>query len=427
MITAGTHFSYPLFNRAWSAALAAAAPDVILPRHLPPVPAGRLVIIAAGKAAAAMAAAALNHYRNSGTPLSGVVVAPAAPAGPLGTLEVHVGAHPVPDESGVRAGRAVLDHVTALSVDDHVLCLLSGGASALMTVPDGIALPELQELNRALLASGADIGALNTVRRKLCRLKGGGLARAAAPAQVTALLLSDVVGDDPAMIASGPAVADPDSASDALQVLAGLGIDIPAVTARLRELAASGDRTDQSAVNAQNTVVGSGSASLSAAAGVFEAAGYPAHILAAGITGDSAGAAGFHAAIARETLDSARPFATPCVLLSGGETTVAVDSTHTGGRGGPNSQFALALACELWNEPAAAALVADTDGIDGNSPAAGAYLTSGLHAGTSLNRARVALDNRDSGGFMHAHGHSFVTGPTGTNVNDLRMILLEKP
>lgn len=425
-MTAGTHISYPLLMRAWEAALAAADPAEILPPHLPPVPAGRLVIIAAGKAAHRMAEVALEHYRDTGAELSGVVVAPTEPAGRLGPLELQVGGHPVPDMNSIRAGEAVLDHVTGLSSDDHVLCLISGGASALMTVPDGVELPDLRDLNAALLASGADIADINTVRRKLCRLKGGGLARSAAPARVTGLLLSDVVGDDPALIASGPTVSDPDHAADALQILAGLEIDIPAVSARLRELARQSLRTDQTALNAHNTVIGSGSASLRAAAEVFEAAGYPTHILSATIAGDSAEAAGFHAAIVRQILDSDMPFTAPCALLSGGETTVRIDGSGVSGSGGRNSHFALALACALWGEPAVAALVADTDGVDGNTTAAGGFVTGGLYQSAGLTRARAALAARDSSGFLLQHGHALHTGATGTNVNDLRLILLER-
>lgn len=421
-MAAGLNSQREVLQGAWSAALAAAHPGSALAGQLPAAPEGRLVIIAAGKAAAAMAQAALDHYLPDLDRLSGVVVAPGEVTWEPGPLKGYSGGHPLPNMASEHAGRAVLRSARGAGAGDTVLCLLSGGASALMTVPDGVSLQELRALHKALLASGADIAQVNTVRRKLCRLKGGGLAEAAAPAGVTALLLSDVVDDDPAIIASGPTVADPDGPGDALAVLESLGIDIPAVTERLRRLQHS---WSPGPVHTYTRVVASGAASLKAAADFLAKAGYRTRILSASVTGDSAEAAASHAGTVRRLLGQAGESITePLALLSGGETTVRTTGA-AGGTGGRNSHFALALACEMWGETSMTALCADTDGTDGNSKAAGAFVTPDLYRTGSLGAARKALEGRDSGGYLAAQGHAHVSGPTGTNVNDLRMILLE--
>ena len=383
------------------------------------MPPGRLIVIAAGKAAADMTRAALDHYRPHLDRVSGLVITQAEPTWDPAPLVAMTGGHPLPDADSEKAGRAVLHSLEAAKPGDRVLCLLSGGASALMTVPAGVSLADLQAVSEALLASGTGIGQINTVRSKLCLLKGGGLARAAAPAAVTALLLSDVVGDDPALIGSGPTVADSTGAGAALYVLASLGIEVPAVSARLRKLRTA--RQPAAAVRADTRVVAGGAASLEAAAGYLTAAGYSSRILTATETGDSAAAATRHAHAARELL---RQVTEPVALLSGGETTVRTAGSR-GGTGGRNSHFALALACEMWGEPALAALCADTDGLDGNSRAAGAFVTAELYRAGNLEAAREAVRTRNSGGYLAALDHAFVTGPTGTNVNDLRVILLE--
>lgn len=382
------------------------------------MPRGRLVIIAAGKAAGTMARAALDYYRPQADRVSGVVISPEEPA-EVAPLTGLTGGHPLPTEASVRAGQAVLRHVEGLTQADRVLCLLSGGASALMTVPAGVSLDDLRALNEALLASGAGIDRINTVRRKLCRLKGGGLARSAAPAAVSGLLLSDVVGDDPAQIASGPTVTDPDGPGDALEVLESLAIRVPAVTERLSFLK---DTWQSLETESDTRVVASGAASLEAAAGYLQGAGYLTRSLGAAETGDSEEAAARQASIVRELLGTA---SAPVALLSGGETTVRT-AGRKGGRGGRNSHFALALACELWGEQRVTALSADTDGLDGSSEAAGAFVTPELYRTGNLEAARAALTGRNSGGYLADHGHSLVTGPTGTNVNDLRVILLEQ-
>lgn len=381
------------------------------------MPRGRLVIIAAGKAAGTMARAALDYYRPHLDRLSGVVISTEEPAG-IAPLTGLTGGHPLPTGASVRAGQAVLRHLEGLTAADRVLCLLSGGASALMTVPDGVSLTDLRALNEALLASGAGIDRINTVRRKLCRLKGGGLARSAAPAAVTGLLLSDVAGDDPAQIASGPTVADPDDPAAALEILDSLAIRMPAISERLSSLQ---DNWRPPETDSDTRVVASGAASLEAAAGYLQGAGYLTRNLGAAETGASEEAASRQAMLVRELLATA---AGPVALLSGGETTVRTAGSNTG-RGGRNSHFALALACELWGEQHVTALSADTDGLDGNSEAAGAFVTPELYRTGNLEAARAALTERNSGGYLADHGHALVTGPTGTNVNDLRIILLE--
>lgn len=385
------------------------------------MPSGRQVIIAVGKAAQIMARAAVDFYLADIDRVSGLVISPEGAGGNGNTVPLTTWrcGHPLPTDASLRAGQAVLDSLTSLGIQDRVLCLLSGGASALMTVPDGVSLADLRALSEALLASGADIGQLNTVRRKLCLLKGGGLARAAEPAAVTALLVSDVVGDAPALIGSGPTVADPDDPDAALAILDSLDIEIPAVTERLGQLQAD---WRPAPVHSDTRVVASGTASLEAAAGYLEAAGYRTVVLTAAETGDSAATARRQAAVIRKKLTSATE---PLALLSGGETTVRTTGAR-GGRGGRNSHFALALACELWGESRMTALSADTDGLDGNSGAAGAFVTPALYRAGNLEAARAALRDRDSGGYLAEQGHALVTGPTGTNVNDLRVILLEQ-
>lgn len=405
-----------ILTSAWDAALLAADPAAALDGTFPPAGNGRLVIIALGKAALAMARAALTHYAAASVPVTGAVAGPGLETGLLGPLTVHRGGHPVPDQDSVRAGETVLQAVHGLTASDLVLVLLSGGASACATVPDGIGLEDLQELNRQLLASGAAISEFNTVRRKLCRLKGGGLARAAAPAQVRALAVSDVVGDDPAVIGSGPVSPDPDSAVDALAVLRRLGIGPAAVLDRLHQLA--GQPVPPFPAVAGTTVIASAAASLEAAAGVLRRYGFTTRSLGAGIGGDSAAAAREQAALLRQ--GSGQPLA----LVSGGETSVRLPPDSQG-HGGRNTHFALSLAVELWDRPGLAALCADTDGIDGSSDAAGAFITPQLFRQASRAEAERALRRNDSAGFFRRHGHLLETGPTGTNVNDLRLILLD--
>lgn len=409
-----------VLTRAWDAALAAADPAIALRGRLPAPPQGRLVLIAAGKAAPAMAAAALAHYLPTGVSISGVVAAPVGQPDGAMPLEWFQAGHPLPDEGSVQAGHAVLGQLEDLQASDLVLVLLSGGASALLTVPDGLGLSDLRKVAELLLGSGADITEMNTVRRKLCLLKGGGLAAAAAPARVVTLAISDVVGDDLAAIGSGPTVPDPDGPADALEILERLQIDLPAVTKRLRELKAS---WRPSRIKADTQVIASGLASLQAAAASLAQDGYEPDLLSDAVTGDSTSAAASQAELVRRLLAGDAQPATPRALISGGETTVRLPA-GAGGVGGRNSTFALSLAVELWGLPRVAALAADTDGIDGSSRAAGAFVTPGLAAVANIEEARAALSAGDSGGWFSRHDHAFITGPTGTNVNDLRIILV---
>lgn len=406
-----------LLTRAFHAGVEAADPGLVLAGRLPPVPSGRLLLIAVGKAAEGMAAAALAHYRKAGIEPEGILIAPGLKEARDGGIRHLPGGHPQPDRDSQRAGAAVLELLAGAGQDDLVLCLISGGASALMVAPDGVSLEEYAALNRELLISGADINRINTVRRKLCRLKGGGLALAAAPARVVALVLSDVVGDDPAVIASGPTVADPDSPEDALAVLDAYSIGSSTIRNRLALLAG----TQQPAPARSSTeVVGSSRLSLAAAQAELQAHGWPVRLLADDVTGDSAAAAEWHARAVKDLLSSGER----CALLSGGETTVTVPA---GGRGlgGPNSHFVLSLALQLWDEPRVTALAGDTDGIDGACAAAGGFVSRHLFAAADRAEAQDALERCDSGGFLQRHGHALVTGPTGTNVNDLRIMLVE--
>lgn len=403
------------------------------------------MIAAVGKGAGAMAAAAGAHYARLGVPVEGIVVVPgdedgeeaprphlpeaagppASRPGTAGGLVTLAGSHPVPDARSVAAGEALLAACRGLGEADLVLVLISGGASALATVPDGVPLADLDELTRALLASGAGIGEINTVRRKLCRIKGGGLARAAAPARVLGLVVSDVVGDDPAAIASGPTVPDPDGPEAALAVLRRHGITQEAVTRRLEELAAMPPEPWPG--NAETKIIAGAGAALAAAGGSLAAAGYASHLLTGFIEGDSRAAARFHAAVVRQILASDEPFRRPCAIISGGETTVTIPPGVRPGSGGRNSDFVLALACELWGVPRVHALAADSDGLDGSAPAAGGFLGPRLFGQAREDEARAALAAFDSHGFLARHGHAFLTGATGTNVNDVRMILLDAP
>ena len=405
-----------VLTSAWQAALNAADPGAALQGNLPAVGSGRLVLVAAGKAAPAMAATALAHYRAAGTPLSGVVAAPVERQPGCGELQWFKAAHPLPDRQSVAAGEAVLGMLEGLSGNDTVLLLLSGGASSLLTLPAGVDLAELRRVSDALMRSGADINALNTVRRKLCRLKGGGLARLAAPARVVARIVSDVVGDDLAAIGSGPTVADPDSAADAIALLERQRVDSPAVRAWLDSLAGQPARATP---DCDNRVIAGARTSLEAAAAATAAAGLAPHLLSESMTGDSSELAVFHAGLVRDAIARGEP----CALVSGGETTVNVPP-GAGGTGGRNSTFALKLLLELWGVPGWTALVADTDGKDGSSDAAGAIVTPDLCRLAERADAAAALAAADSGGWFSRNGHAFMTGPTGTNVNDLRIILV---
>lgn len=413
-----------LLLKLFEAALAATQPASALPRHLPAPPKGRTIVVGAGKASAAMAAAVEAHWPG---PLSGLVVTRYGHGVPCQKIEIVEAAHPVPDEKGRDAARRILESVKGLTADDLVLCLISGGGSALLALPaDGISLADKQAINKTLLGCGAAIAEMNCVRKHLSAIKGGRLAAAAFPARVETLLISDVPGDDPAVIASGPTVPDPTSFADALAILEKYRIVEPAsVIARFR---AARDETpkpgDPRLAGIRTTMVARPQDALEVAARVAEAAGYRPLILGNALEGEAREVALVHAGIARQILRHGQPAPAPCVLLSGGETTVTLRGK---GRGGRNAEFLLALGVALAGEPRVHAIACDTDGIDGSEDNAGALLTpdSLARAAAGGVSAKARLADNDGYGFFAALGDLVVSGPTLTNVNDFRAILID--
>ena len=418
-----------LLRLMFDGAVAAAAPEQSLVEHLPPPPRGRTVVVGAGKAAASMASVVEKAWRNQNPrgAIAGLVITRYGHGVRTDQIEVVEAAHPVPDQAGLDAARRTLDLVQALGPDDLVLCLVSGGGSALLTLPaEGITLGEKQSVTHQMLRCGATISEINCVRKHLSAIKGGQLAQLAAPAEVVTLTISDVPGNDPAVIASGPTVADPTTFADARAVLGKYKINAPpGVAAHLmaaaRETPKPGDPAlERSSVR---TIVTPQEA-LEAAAIVAEAAGIRPLILSDSMEGESRAVALTHAAIAREIVSHGKPTKPPCVILSGGETTVTIRGD---GRGGPNAEFLLALALELNGEPCVHAIACDTDGIDGSEDNAGAVISPdtlqrGLLWGA---KAQDYLSNNDAYSFFQGIGDLVVTGPTRTNVNDFRAILIE--
>ena len=399
----------------FDAAVTAVAADTCLPPHLPPLPPGRTIVVGAGKAAAAMARALEDRWPG---PLTGVVVTPYGHGVKTRRITVVEAAHPVPDAAGLAAAGAILDLVRGLGPDDLVIALVSGGASALLVRPaPGIALADKQAVTRALLRSGAPIRAFNTVRKHLSAIKGGRLAAAAAPAHVLALIVSDVPGDDPAVIGSGPTVADPTTHAEAAAILERYGITAPpSVVAWLGGRDDTPKPGDPRLARAEARIIATPRGGLEAAAARARAAGVTPIVLSDAIEGEARDVARDHAALAQGAVP-------PCVLLSGGETTVTLAGEGSGGR---NREFLLALAVALDGHPGIHALAADTDGIDGAADAAGAFLspdTLARAAALGLD-AREALAAHDSGPFFAALGDTLVTGPTRTNINDFRAVLV---
>lgn len=422
----------PLLERSYRAAVEAADPARIVAGALPEPPAGRLVVLGAGKAAAAMAAAVAEHYRGY-TDLSGLVLVPGADDGNeeasfVGPIEIRQASHPVPDQRGVVGTERILALAEECGAEDLVLVLLSGGGSSLLCSPDGLTLEEKADLTDRLLRSGAGIVEMNVVRKHLSRVKGGRLAQAAAPARLVGLVLSDVVGDDLASIASGPTVTDPSTFQDALDVLDRYGVESTRARA-LFEAGVRGERMetpkpgDAALSHARTLLVGSNQGSLEAASRVLSEAGFPAHILSSTITGEAREAAGLHAAVARQIIDLGQPFTPPCALISGGETTVTVRGS---GRGGRNGEFGLALALALPADAPVWALTADTDGVDGSEANAGVFVTPELLREIERSDAARLLAANDSYTLFEKSDCLFNTGPTGTNVNDLRIIVIEQ-
>jgi hydroxypyruvate reductase len=408
----------------FDAAIASAQPALCIPPHLPAPPKGRLVVVGAGKASAAMARAVEDNWPG---PLSGLVVTRYGYAVPCERIEIVEAAHPVPDAAGMNAAQRMLDLVATLGADDLVLCLFSGGGSALLPLPlQGLNLDLEQTVNRALLACGAGIGEMNCVRRHLSAIKGGRLAAACHPARVHALLISDVPGDRPTDIASGPTVPDPTSCADALAIARRYGIELPPAVREVLESGRGETVKPGDPLLARSTVriIATPQMALEAAAQVARAAGVVPYILGDAIEGEARDVGKVLAAIALQAAEHDQPFAAPCVLLSGGETTVTVRGT---GRGGRNVEYLLSLAIALQGHPRIHALAGDTDGVDGQEEIAG-----GRAGPDSLARAwalglrpKDMLDNNDGHGFFAALGDSVVTGPTLTNVNDFRAILIE--
>jgi hydroxypyruvate reductase len=404
-----------LLEESFRAAVAAADPLKILAAHLPPPPGGRTFVAAAGKAAASMAAAVEAHWR---APLEGIAVTRYGHGLPTQRVRVVEAGHPVPDEAGEAAAREILGAAGKLGENDLLLVLLSGGGSSLLSLPGpGVSMGELKALTHGLLRSGATIQEINTVRKHLSAIHGGRLA-AASRAPVVALIISDVTGDDPTHIASGPCAPDPTTIADARAVLARYRIDAP------RTFHESPKPGDPLFARVRNEVVATAHRSLEAAAEVFRARGIQPVILGDTIIGEASEVAKVMAALVREVRTYHSPWAAPVALISGGECTVTVRGD--GGRGGRCAEFLLSLAIELEGAQGIWAIAADTDGIDGSEDNAGALL-----APDTLSRAeargisaRQLLAKNDSYGFFSALGELLVTGPTRTNVNDYRAILV---
>lgn len=416
-----------LLRRMFEAAIASAQPALCVPRHLPQpheVGRGRLIVIGAGKASAAMARAVEQHWPG---PLSGLVVTRYGYAQPCDRIEIVEAAHPVPDEAGLVAAQRMLQLVSTLTSEDTVLCLISGGGSALLPLPlPGLTLENKQEINRALLASGATISEMNCVRRHLSGIKGGRLAAACHPAKVITLLISDVPGDRPLDIASGPTVGDPTTCADAIALIRRYRIALP--SAAWVELesgrAESVKPGDPRLSRAETRIIAAPQQALEAAAELARSAGYDAHILGDALEGEAKDVGKVLASMALQVAERRQPLRAPCVLLSGGETTVTVRGS---GRGGRNVEFLLSLGITLAGHPRIHALAGDTDGVDGQEEIAGAVLTpeTVVRAWAKGINPQNALANNDGHGFFGALGDSIVTGPSLTNVNDFRAILID--
>ena len=412
-----------LLRQMFEAAIAAAQPARCVPPHLPDPPKGRLIVLGAGKASAAMARAVEHHWPGN---ISGLVITRYGYGVPCDKIRIVEAAHPVPDAVGLAAAKQIRDIAAAAGPDDTVLCLISGGGSALLALPaPGLTLEDKQAVNRALLRSGATISEMNCVRRHLSDIKGGRLAALAHPAKVVTLLLSDVPGDVPADIASGPTVPDPTTCADALAIVRRHGIDLrDSVRAVLEsgrgETIKPGDFRLAGVVT---RLIATPQLALEAAAQVARGAHVPVHILGDSIEGEAREVGTVMAGLVKQVAHRGQPFQAPCVLLSGGETTVTVKG-H--GRGGRNVEFLLSLAVALDGLPGVWALAGDTDGADGLEDIAGAILTPNTldRAWAAGLRPNDALANNDGHGFFGTLADQVVTGPTLTNVNDFRAIII---
>jgi hydroxypyruvate reductase len=405
----------------FNAAIAAAQPALRVPQLLPPPPPGRLIVIGAGKASAAMAKAVEDHWPGE---VSGVVVTRYGYSVPCKRIEIVESAHPVPDAASERASQRLFETVRELREIDVVLALISGGASSLVVAPlPGLTLDDKQAVNRALLKSGASIGEMNCVRKHLSAIKGGRLAAACHPAKVMTLLLSDVPGDRPTDIGSGPTVGDPTTCADALAIVRRYKVDLPAHV--LEPLVSGGGKSvkpdDPRLAGNELRFVATPRLALEAAAVVARKAGIAVHVLGDSIEGEARDVGKVMAGVTLEVACHGQPFKPPCILLSGGETTVTV---HGQGRGGRNVEFLLSLAVALEGCRGVHALAGDTDGVDGMEEIAGAYVAPDTlkRAWSRGINAKERLADNDGHGFFEALGDSVVTGPTFTNVNDFRAI-----
>ena len=407
----------------FNAAVVAALPTACVLAHLPPVPRGRTIVVGAGKAAASMAAAVEANWP---APLQGLVITRYGHGVPCQNIEVVEASHPVPDEAGRAAAARILEMVRGLSPDDLVLCLISGGGSSLAALPaPGITLADKQAINRALLKSGAAITEMNCVRKHLSAFKGGRLARAVAPARLVCLVISDVPGDDLSVIASGPTVPDATTSAQALAILHKYAIAVPPnVLAHLQDPASETPKPgDACFANVRNILIATPQASLEAAARVAQAAGFAPVILGDAIEGEAREVGIVHAGIARQVARFGQPARAPCALISGGETTVTVRGN---GRGGRNAEFLLSLALALDGHSGISALAGDTDGIDGSEDNAGAVITPDTLARAQARGVdlKAHLAANDAYTAFERLGDLVVTGPTLTNVNDFRVVLV---
>ncbi|MFM9967774.1 MAG: glycerate kinase [Burkholderiales bacterium] len=422
-----------LLRHLYDAAVQRAMPAAVIARYLPTPPSGRTLVVGAGKAGGAMAQA-VEALWPSTAPLSGLVVTryghiPPRDAALASRIRVIEASHPVPDAQSEHAAQEILNSVRRLRREDLVLCLISGGGSALMALPaSGVTLAQKQAINRALLSSGANIAEMNCVRKHLSAIKGGRLGAACAPARVVSLMISDVPGDDPAVIASGPTIPDPSTCEDAMEILDRYRIDIDtSLRQRLRNGEIETPKPgDVRFADHEIKLIATPRLSLEAAAEAARSMGLDAHILADDMEGESREIGRAHAALARAIARHGEPFSKPCVLLSGGETTVTL-GVNAGGRGGRAAEFALGAALDLKGEPGITLFSADTDGIDGSEDNAGAIVTPDTLARAAVRglNANEYLARNDSYGFFSALEDLIVTGPTYTNVNDFRAILIE--
>ena len=421
----------PLLRAIYDAAVAAAHPDVVLERHLRPVPKGKVICLAAGKGAAAMASAAERHYLDAleldPARLSGIATTRHGHGVPTRRIRVVEAGHPMPDEAGLKAAEETLRLAQTAGEDDLLLVLLSGGGSANWIAPvDGVTFAQKQKLTRALLRSGAPIGEVNTVRKHLSRIKGGRLARAGQRAEIVTLAISDVPHDDPSAIASGPTVPDPTTLADARAIVAKYGLEVDDAIRRALEDSAneSCKPGDPAFARTSFELIARPRASLDAAIRLAKDAGYETIDLGADLEGEAREVAADHARLAL----AARAQGKRVAILSGGELTVTVRGN---GRGGPNQEYALALADLLKDTTGIAALAGDTDGADGGAGSAtdpaGAMMDAATFAKMRSQRLdpRAYLDNNDATAFFAATGDLLLTGPTLTNVNDIRVILVE--